>query len=172
MKLILYSKNKKALNKAFLTFFEYISIKNLLDKKYTQKKTNTHFISILKSPHVNKKAQEQFDFKFFSKELKTHSYLKSFKYLVVSKKIKNNLLSDVNCKIKFSLNNKNKNLKIFNLNNYKLNITDNNNMSQSRNLKDIKLSKFFDNKMNKKTKQLLKILDLYGELENLKIKFG
>ena len=59
------SKDKKDLN-LFLNFFskfENIKIKNISNKKFK------NFLSILKSPHINKSAQEQFEVKFYTKTL-------------------------------------------------------------------------------------------------------
>lgn len=160
--LILYSKNKKSLNKAFSTLLEYIN--SQINKKYFFRKTKKHFVSILKSPHVNKKAQEQFDFKIYSIQFSLRSYSKNFKYLYVFKKIRNNYFSDVKFSIKFSTNKKHKEFKLFNLDNFKLNLNNKKCINQNKNLKELKNLKNFQNPTNTKIKQFLKILDLSGEL--------
>src|SRR6476660_9100922 len=125
--LTITSKNKKSIENCFLFFFNNANKKNLKKKK---KKT---ILTILKSPHVNKSAQEQFEFKLFSKQLSLYSQ-KNFQILFFLKKIKIYLFPDVKMKIKFILN---KNLSekikvhIFNPTNFKLNV-----------LKGIKLKKY------------------------------
>lgn len=79
-------------------------------------------MTILKSPHVNKKAQEQFEIRFFKKQLTIKS-IKIFKYLIFLKKLNFNLFSDVNITLKYSIKKKETqklNLKIFILENFKL----------------------------------------------------
>jgi hypothetical protein len=91
-------------------------------KKYFNKKKKTKKLTILKSPHVNKTAQEQFEIRFFSRQLNIYSP-KSLKYLIFFKKIKNNLLSDIFVKINFFLDTKNENnlkLNIINPNNFRI----------------------------------------------------
>lgn len=46
------------------------SLKLIYYTKQSQNKKYFCFISALKSPHVNKKAQEQFEFNLYSKQLK------------------------------------------------------------------------------------------------------
>ena len=95
----------KKFSKTFFKFFFFNSIKKL--KYYPLIRKRTRF-SILKSPHVNKTSQEQFEFiKSFRKiKLYTPYYLKSFFLL--------NLLynrffsSDINIKIVFLLKKQNK----------------------------------------------------------------
>lgn len=106
--LIINSKNQKSLfkfvdflNKNLVINFNYL-------KKSIKKKTGKKVITILKSPHVNKKAQEQFEIRLFSKQLKIDT-TQTLKLLVFLKKINIYLFPDINIKIKFygSINKKN-----------------------------------------------------------------
>lgn len=155
------SKNKNSLNEAFMFFLTNLNFK--IVKKYLKKKTKKHFVTILKSPHVNKKAQEQFETFIFSKQLTLYP-TKKFKYLFYLKKIQENLFSNVKLKIKFSLiKNNNLRLSIFNLNNFKLNL---NKINQTNTVhKNIKIKKFNKNS-NNKLKYFIKIIDVSGELHN------
>ena len=158
------SKNKNSLNRFFLFFFNNIDLD--LDfqvfKKYFYKKKKIKKLTILKSPHVNKTSQEQFETRLFSRQLNIYS-LKNLKHLVLLKKIKNNLFSDISIKIKFSLNKEcetNIKLKVFEPNNFK--ITDNKYFMNKQNKQ-----KNFNYKNIKKIKNLIKIFDTYGELNKI-----
>lgn len=118
--LIIKSKNEKSLS-TFLTIFKKILYgKNL---NFTNNKKLIKRFTFLKSPHVNKTAQEHFNFIVFSKIACVKNF-QIFKMLMILKKIKNHLCCDVIIKIKFSLlKNKTPNflkkseLKIGNINN-------------------------------------------------------
>ena len=162
------SKNKNSLNSAFLFFLKTSTLNFNVVKKYFQKKTDKHFLTILKSPHVNKKAQEQFEIRIFSKQLSIYSP-KKLKYLFFLKKIQENLFSDVKLKIKFSITEKKQNhfrFTTFNPGNFKLN-TNKNITSQKNNLQNFKIKKSFRNFKNTiKVKIFLTVIDTYGELKN------
>lgn len=100
----LYSKDKKSLHH-FLKFLKHSNRTqnfqlsfNLLRKKKARKK-----VTVLKSPHVNKTAQEQFGYTIHSIEISCYSW-EIKKYLVLLKKIRNQLFPSVKIKIngKFS----------------------------------------------------------------------
>ena len=67
------SKNKNSLKK-FLNVFKNLSKNKRLQLNKTlnffQKKRYNKVFTILKSPHVNKTAQEQFEFNLFAKSIK------------------------------------------------------------------------------------------------------
>ena len=69
------------------------SIINTLNKKIKKKK-----FTVLKSPHVNKSAREQFETSFYTKMIKIYSY-NPLLLLFIIKRIKNELNSDVGLKI-------------------------------------------------------------------------
>jgi ribosomal protein S10 len=103
----LSSKNQNSL-KTFLRFFS----KLCLDKKIQVNIFSVHFqkqkqkqkITVLKSPHVNKQAQEHFEFCMYKKQISVYSF-QSFKFLIILKKIQLKLFPDVRVKIKFLVNN-------------------------------------------------------------------
>ena len=116
----------------------------------TNKKKNINKFTVLKSPHVNKKAREQFEIRNYTKILKIYSY-QSLLLLFVLKRIKTNTFSEVKLKIdlNYSLGQLHKHLKSnFNLNSVFLN----------------KLN-FEGNhyELNDSTKNYLKRLDVFGE---------
>lgn len=98
----IYSKNYHSIKKVLNLF----SNKNLLKKLnltslnlsfYTQKKKKKNF-TVLKSPHVNKSAQEHFNYTIYSKRIKIYSN-QPFLFLILLKKLKNYAFSDVYFKI-------------------------------------------------------------------------
>ena len=124
-KILLYftSKNYKSL-KNFLIFLNINLLKRVkLQKKIKHNKTKKSFFSILKSPHVNKKAQDQFNYIKYSKSIFIHTNRYN-RLLFLIKRLCFNLFSDVRTKIKIVINknyNKQIRLKIFNPSNFKLN---------------------------------------------------
>lgn len=104
--LFIKTKNKNSLKK-FLYFFKKNVNKNFNTiNLYFPKKKNKKVITLLKSPHVNKTAQEQFEIRFFSIQLKIVT-TQAFKFLIFLKKIKNFAFADIHLKTKFSCNMKN-----------------------------------------------------------------
>ena len=106
LNIVIESKNKKSIQRfiEFLTkktkYFKFNLIKKFVSKRFNLKK-----MSILKSPHVNKKAQEQFELKMFRFKiiLKTIPY---FRFLTFIKKIKNLIFSEIKLKLKLDFNQK------------------------------------------------------------------
>lgn len=80
------SKDNYVLEK-FLRFLQKLEISPVV-LKYFSKQNKRKFITILKSPHVNKTAQEQFEFRYYSKEFLISSP-KPFTFFLIIKKIKN-----------------------------------------------------------------------------------
>lgn len=148
------SKNQISLKK-FLKFFKETSNTNFkIIQKFFYKKEKKTFVSILKSPHVNKSAQEQFEIRNNSAQI-TVQTTEPFKFLIVLKKIKINLFPDINIKLRLIFNKKTqKSLKqkIFNIDNFQLK-----NFSKIRNkkmiVKDIKFNS---------GNQILSVFDVYG----------
>lgn len=98
------SKNKNSI-KNFFKFFNQI-LKNLNKiKKYLKKKHKIKILTILKSPHVNKTAQEQFETRFYLSQITIYYSPKNLQLLIFLKKIKVYLFPDLKIKIKFSINN-------------------------------------------------------------------
>lgn len=120
------SKNLRSLKK-FLNFLDdYISSNNLnviVSKSSFKKVVKRKIITVLKSPHVNKRAQEQFEFRFYRAQISLFSY-RYLLLLVFLKYLKTTVLfSDVHMKIRLNINNSryyNKVLNILNPNNFYL----------------------------------------------------
>lgn len=156
------SKNEKSLNDYLKILYKNIKFYNLTTKLFNKKKKK-FFVTILKSPHVNKKAQEQFGYDIFSKQLLISSP-NNYQLVFFFKKIEKNLFSDIILKIKLQLN---KNLstklkkKLFNPDNFKIDFLKNVYLlNTAKNPKLIKQNLL----LLKKTKQLFQIFDIYGEI--------
>jgi len=99
------SRNKNSIYNFFL-FYNKTTLYNLNTRiKYFQKNLKKKRLTLLKSPHVNKKAQEQFEYRFFKKQFAIE-VTKNFKYLVFLKKLNYNLFSDVHIRLKHAITNK------------------------------------------------------------------
>jgi ribosomal protein S10 len=163
------SKNKKSLD-AFLRFLgDNLDLNFNLINKYFEKKKQRKILTILKSPHVNKTAQEQFESKIFSKQL-TLYVPKHFQCLLFFKNIRT-VFTDIKIKIKFIQNKnsmKNKQIYIFNIKNFKSELLSNPSYHNKnlRELKQDKIKSYCDNKSNilQQVEQSIKIADIYGEL--------
>lgn len=114
-----------------------VYISDILNKKSHIKK-----FSVLKSPHVNKTAQEQFEIRNYEKTMEIYCHQNIF-VLFLIKRLSNRLFRDVEIKTKISTGNS-KALKLF-----KINFNCN---SHSFSKKDIVLDGY------------LKSLDCYGEV--------
>jgi hypothetical protein len=175
------SKNKKALVAFFLFFGGNLDLNFNTINKYFERKKRRKILTILKSPHVNKKAQEQFESKLFSKQLTL--YLPNhFQYLLFLKKIKT-IFTEVRVKIKF-IHNKNllkkKQMYIFNIQNFKLELLNDKTNRGSCRPKKISLAQRYTNiaqkegkistydkarpDISQQIKQYIEIADIYGEL--------
>jgi len=82
------------------------------------KKKEKVFFSVLKSPHVNKSAQEQFEYNLFKKQIKIDVF-QITKLLVILKMIKVKLFSDIEIELKFSVHHKSFQKVVLNKINYK-----------------------------------------------------
>lgn len=104
------SKNKNSLEKFLNFFYEFSNNSKLkLNRSLflSQKKKYNKIFTVLKSPHVNKTAQEQFEFILFSKSVKVDTF-QTLKTLIVFKKIQSTFLSEIKIKINFNINLKRK----------------------------------------------------------------
>jgi ribosomal protein S10 len=130
---------------------------NVISRQF-KKKIKKQKFSILKSPHVYKTAQEQFESRFFTTQIHFYSN-DNFKSLIFLKKIKNNLFPDIRLKIKISTNKtlaRKVDQQIFNPDNFKLNIL-------QKNLIKGGVRKYKEANY-KKVEFLFKLFDTYGEL--------
>ncbi len=103
------SKNNQVLKK-FLLFLLRLNISPVLLKHFAKQKKQK-FVTILKSPHVNKTAQEQFEFRYYSKEFIIDS-TKPLTFFLIIKKIENLSFPGLKLEVKglFNLEKKNKSL--------------------------------------------------------------
>jgi ribosomal protein S10 len=154
--LTITSKTKKSIND-FFVFLNNTFITFHIIRKYFKHKKTKKFFTILKSPHVNKTAQEQFESNFFSSQITIYD---RFQSLIFLKKIKNNLFPAIKIKLHFPISKKvlkKKQLQILNPNNYKLQLL-------QKNLNQKTRIKKYQKKSYKQIKHLLQIFDVYGEL--------
>ena len=142
------TKNLNSL-KRFLIFLKYLNTnkKNINGfLKYLKKRTKKNIFTILKSPHVNKTAQEQIEYRLFSKQVNIFSF-QILKFIILIKKIQKILFPDLNIQLKLIINKKQVTKK-------KLIALDPNNYT----LKKMIITK------NQKTLFYLNLFDIYGEL--------
>jgi len=90
-------KDKQILKK-FTSFFKKIKSLSIFVKPFP-KHEKRKFITILKSPHVNKTAQEQFEYRFFSKHFLVFSFKPAIFFLVL-KKLKSFSFSGIKLEVK------------------------------------------------------------------------
>lgn len=116
------SKNEKSLNNFLSFFFNFLKTKfNIIQKSVTSNNAKK-VVTLLKSPHVNKVAQEQFEMRVFSKQLLAKSFDLE-KNLIFIKKILNKLFKDVSIKMELKASkteNSTNNLFLFYTDNFKL----------------------------------------------------
>jgi ribosomal protein S10 len=139
--IVIKTKNKNSLLFFVKFFYNLLKLeinKNILLIKQTNKKIKIKKFNVLKSPHVNKKSIESFEYCIYNIQilLYTFEYKKLIKLL---KKIKSNLFLDIKFKIHFLINsNFLIKKKILNSDNFLI--------------------------QNKITSKYLKLLDIYGEI--------
>ena len=97
--LTVISKDRKSLKR----YLNLLTKSSKLLKLNLTNKTNSgnhkiKRVSVLKSPHVNKTAQEQFEFELFSSKLIVET-TQTFKILTLIKKLKSTVLSSVKIKL-------------------------------------------------------------------------
>lgn len=162
------SRNKNSIYNFFL-FFNKTSLCILNAKiTYCQRNLKKKRLTVLKSPHVNKKAQEQFEYRLFKKQFSI-DVTKIFKYLVFLKRLNYKLFPDIHIRLKRVIRNKStikSGLKIFDPNCCKLNASYNFKKSffTRKNLWQMEKKKIaFIFLFRIKGIRLLKLFDLYGE---------
>ena len=156
----IFSKNSNSISN-FLKFLYKLKTNKILNLNFTviQSSQFRKFkkFSVLKSPHVNKKAQEQFEYNVFNKQLKIYVSQLS-KFLIIWKTVKSTLFTDVNLTFKFIANQ--------NSSNY----TTINKVNSDKFIKSKQYLKLLDTKQEKNHSLLL--WDVFGEfcLKNLKFR--
>jgi ribosomal protein S10 len=114
------SKNEKSLKKFLTFFFKHLKTKFNIIQKSVIAHNHKKIITLLKSPHVNKTAQEHFESRIFSKQILLKSYSID-KNLIFLKKIINRLFQDIAVSLKLINNlkiNNNNRLLVFCADNY------------------------------------------------------
>ena len=141
------SKNRLSLNASLIFILKSlgdIRTKTSFSAFQHSKPTTIKRITVLKSPHVNKKAQEQFESRTYKTQVSLYT-AQTLKFLKILKKIQFKLFADVNIKIRVAISDRKFNFK-------------------SR--KKLNPNEFFSKKKNSKklkTNCYLKLLDMYGE---------
>jgi ribosomal protein S10 len=141
------SKDNSVLEK-FLRFLQRLKISPTVFKHFS-KQNKRKFITILKSPHVDKTAQEQFEFRYYTKEFLVDSP-RLFTVFLAIKKIKNLSFPGLKLEVKGLLNLKKRNenfLKLADPDNVVLRL---------RKSKNLSLLAF--------QKKYVQLFDCYGEL--------
>ncbi len=90
--------------------------------KHRSKQNQRKFITILKSPHVNKTAQEQFEYRFYHKHFLINSF-NPLTFFFMLKKSQNSSFAGLKLEIKSVINFNEKNInsqKVFNPDNFSL----------------------------------------------------
>lgn len=98
------AKNPKAVKFLLLFYLQNKSI-NLITTFY-KKKRQKKIITVLKSPHVNKKAQTQFEYRIFSIKL-TLETKNIHPHIILLKKIKSKLFPEIEIKTKITITKQN-----------------------------------------------------------------
>ena len=159
--LYLRSKSLKSI-KVYIRFFKLVSkhlnlvvLKNIYSKPINKKR-----FTVLKSPHVNKCAQEHFGFSLYRSQLTIFSYRYPLLFLLLKYSKSSILFSDIHFKIKMNINNsryKTMLIDTVNPDNFYL-------IDYSQLTEDILLNKLFSN-----IPYYLMLFEIYGELNLNKI---
>ena len=164
--IVINSKNQQALKFFFLFLTKKKNPAFSFIKTYTNKKQKTKKITVLKSPHVNKIAQDQFEYKIVSKQYNFNSY-NSFKDLLILKKLKTKLFSDLKITVTFLLSKKESistQTQLLNPSHYNLHYFLKTNQLSQKTLYSNFIS-INNIKPSIRIKNYLKILDGYGEIK-------
>lgn len=112
------SKNEKSLKIFVHFFFKHFKTKFIIIEKFSQIQNKRKIITLLKSPHVNKTAQDQFESHNFAKKIRIDGcFLK--KLVIFLKNLLIELFQDVSISLKFIINKKKNSLFLFSFNNIK-----------------------------------------------------
>jgi len=150
-------KDKNILKK-FTRFLQKVNFGPVSLKSFPKHKKQK-FVTVLKSPHVNKTAQEQFEYRFYSKNFLIRSF-KPLTFFLLLKKLKNQSFLGINLKVQGLFEKKN-------LNKYTLriitpdNILLKKNKIKNRSLKIIPMN-FQCHSLS--FKKYVQLFDLYGEI--------
>jgi ribosomal protein S10 len=160
-------KDKKILKK-FISFFTKIKSLPIFIKPFP-KIEKRKFTTVLKSPHVNKTAQEQFEYRYFSKDFLVFSF-KPLIFFLLLKKLKNFSFSGIKLEVKglFEKNKTQKHvLKLISPDNIVLKNVSLNQKSFKKTQKKCEISKPISNDCNfdfSLSKKYIQLFDSYGEM--------
>jgi ribosomal protein S10 len=143
------SKNKETLQ-LFLMFLSKLENNNLLIKYFPKQKIKK-FVTVLKSPHINKSAQEQFEFRVYTKKLQISSP-QHLKFLYFLKKSQITIFPFINLKLEGTYGIKSQ-----------LNLISTRLDPIKFNTKFFNQNKFKSDIKSKKLIQYFNLLDCYGE---------
>lgn len=157
-------KDKRIL-KNFLRFLTKIDFLPISLKSFPKNKKRK-FVTVLRSPHVNKTAQEQFEFRFYSKHLLIHSF-KPLTFLLLLKRLKNLSFTGLNLEVKGFVE-KNKmykyTLKVVNPDNVILHSLKSLNLSTKYSNKNLKQVTENSNSNFSLCRKYIQLFDLHGEI--------
>ena len=163
----IHSKNEKSLKKFLHFFFKHLKTKFNIIKQSTTNRISRKIITFLKSPHVNKSAQDHFEMHtFINKVFIRGFYLE--KKTIFLKKVLDKLFQDIYIDLELSTNkkaNKKNSSFLFSPNNNKLL----KNKSPKQNFKRYKQKNLLE-KLNHKKSYLihlikfLKAINVFGEI--------
>lgn len=168
---ILRSKNIRTMNKILLNLLKENDLYQFFESSTIRVKRQ--LTSILKSPHVNKTAQEQFEFKLIKKKMKV-LFSNSYLYFYLIKKIIESSVSDaliqIGSTIDGSLSDKllltyyfNPDKRYLNRIQKKLMISSDISILPESYKKQRYLTQKIKSYDTKKTKKILQVFDVYGE---------
>jgi hypothetical protein len=154
-------KDKRILKK-LLYFFTKTKLLPFFLKSFS-KHGKRKIITVLKSPHVNKTAQEQFEYRLYSKNFLIYS-LKPFTFFLLLKKLKNLSFPGLNLEIKGLLGkNQNQVLQTTDPDNIIFKKTAFLYLSKPASLKKTQYKKSYNSELFF-CKKYLQLFDLYGEI--------
>src|SRR6056297_487007 len=96
------AKNEKSVKNFLHFFFNYLKTKSNIIQKSSSANRNRKIVTLLKSPHVDKTAQEHFELRILKKEILIKSFClkKDFIFL---KKVLNRLFQDISINLTFTI---------------------------------------------------------------------
>lgn len=170
-RMTLRSKQKKTINN-FLKLFDPTNNEThnlqLILNSVKKKKKKKNKIAVLKSPHVNKKAQKHFQLITYITTLKLFLG-DTKKNMILLKKIKNQLFPDLDIKIEKKFSGKESQITNISLSPDKIaNYTDINLLVKQQTHDETFYKKIKTKNLLKNTLTYLKNLDIYGHLEKKK----
>ena len=145
--LTIFSKDKDSLTKFLNVFFINLKQNSKIFLKLSRKRKLKEKISVLKSPHVNKTAQEQFKYTHFYINITFYTF-EIKREMLVLKKIKNQLFPDLKMLIKSSYSKKS------------------GRTLHTKLFYNQKLSRLKNEYLLENTISYLKLLDYYGNFQN------